>query len=915
MTNFSMRKPVTLLALLFFGMGAFAQHMRIPVSGTWRFKLDPLDKGISEKWHVQQLQGKITLPGTLDDAGIGKQVQADTLKLNKLAMLHLSRRHEYAGAVWYQRAITIPHDMKAARLMLERVIWKTDCWIDDRQVGAQESLIAPQFFDLGTLNAGVHQITLRVDNRKQHDISVNDFAHSYTDGTQIIWNGVIGRMDIIDRLPLMIENVRLFPNLKTGSVEAHINFVPGRTNQKFFVRARIIAGARVVEDTRNIATRGDGALGKKLVIKVKDAQSWDEFNPQLYQLKIDVSNRLGKIIDSKTERFGFRDISSVKGEFQLNGRPLFLRGTLECNIFPLEGHPPMNADGWLKVFKTAKQYGLNHIRFHSWCPPEAAFKAADSLGFYLQIELPLWSLTVGNDIGTLSYLKEEAARIIQNYGNHPSFCFWSMGNELKGDFNWLQDLTKQLKTQDSRHLYTTTTFSFQQGHGKYPEPTDDYFITQYTDKGWVRGQGIFNTKVPDFKTDYSKATEGIPVPLVIHEAGQYSVYPDLEEISKYKGVLEPMNFKTIRHDLRKKGMLGLAAPYLKASGMLSANLYKEEIERALKTSGVGGFQLLDLHDFPGQGTALVGLLNAFWDSKGIITPDEFRLFCGPVVPLLRFDKAAYTNAEAFSASAELANFSDKTIQDQLIWSITGNDKKTLFSGKLNEKPMAVGDRRQIGTFSVDLSSITRAQQLNVTLSLAHSQISNHWKIWVYPSTLPKAPKNVIFTMSADSALVWLKKGANVVLNPDTVTINGVDGRFAPVFWSPVHFPDQPGSMGLLINPEHPALANFPTAYYSDWQWWDLVTRSKTMVTDMLPFQPHPIVRVIDNFFKNRNMADILEFRIGGGKLIICSMDIHHNLAERPVARQLKYSLMSYAGGKDFAPIENLSITDFKKFFK
>ncbi|EHQ26527.1 glycoside hydrolase family 2 [Mucilaginibacter paludis] len=911
-----MRRSLVLFVTLFLSIAVFAQHTRVPVSGTWAFKLDPLDKGIPEKWYSQKLQGRITLPGTLDDAGIGKPVQTDTLKLNKQVMMHLSRKHEYTGAVWYQRTIAIPHNMQAARMMLERVIWNTDCWIDGRAVGTQESLIAPQFFDLGTLKAGVHQITLRVDNRKQHDISVNDFAHAYTDGTQIIWNGVIGNMEIVDRLPLSIEKVQVFPSLKNSSVEANINFVPGRADKKYYVRARILKGLQVVEDTRNIVITGDSLWHTKFIIKVKDARGWDEFNPRLYQLKIDVTNKSGEVIDSRTEQFGFRDLSSEKGQFRINGRQMFLRGTLECNIFPLEGHPPMNAAGWYKVFNTAKQYGLNHIRFHSWCPPEAAFKVADSLGFYLHVELPLWSLTVGKDPGTLSYLKEEAVRIIQNYGNHPSFCFWSMGNELEGDFNWLQDLVRQLKAQDSRRLYTTTTFSFQKGHGKYPEPTDDYFITQYTDEGWVRGQGIFNTNVPDFKTDYSNAIKNIPVPLVIHEVGQYSVYPDLSEISKYKGVLEPMNFKAIRNDLRNKGMLNLAGPYLKASGNLAANLYKEEIERALKTSGVGGFQLLDLHDFPGQGTALVGLLNAFWDSKGIITPEEFRRFCGPVVPLLRFGKATYTNNEVFSASVEMANFSDKTITDQLIWSINDKEKKVLFSGKLDKKAIPVGNGQQIGKFSVNLESITKAMQLEVTLRVVNSStISNHWSIWVYPSTIAEAPKNVIFTTSADSALSWLKKGANVVLNPDTAAIKGVSGRFAPVFWSPVHFPDQPGSMGLLVNPAHPALADFPTANYSDWQWWDLVTNSKTMITDMLPVQPLPIVRVIDNFFKNRNMADILEFKVGIGKLIICSMDIHHNLTERPVARQLRHSLLRYAGGKDFAPISSLSSSDLQIFIK
>ena len=518
-----MRKPLVLVATLLLSITALAQNSRISVSGIWQFKLDSLDKGIEEKWYDRQFEDKISLPGTLDDAGIGHPVVTDTLTLNKAVMMSLSRKREYTGAVWYQRTIKISRDMQAVRLMLERVIWKTDCWIDGRQAGTEQSLSAPQFFDLGGLKAGTHQITLRIDNRKQHDISVKDFAHAYTNGTQIIWNGVIGKMELIDRVPSSIDQVKVFPSLKERLVEAFINFVPGKANQAFFVRARVISGSKTIEDTGNISISAGSPSEKKLTIKVKDAQSWDEFNPRLYQLKVEVYNKTGKLIDSRTEGFGFRDISSVNNELQINGHRLFLRGTLECNIFPLEAHPPMGTKGWLKVFKTAKQYGLNHLRFHSWCPPEAAFRVADSLGFYLHVELPLWTLTVGKDPQTLSFLKDEASQIIKNYGNHPSFCFWSMGNELEGDFAWLQDLVKQLKKEDSRHLYTTTTFSFQKGHGKYPEPTDDFFITQYTDKGWVRGQGIFNTNSPDFKTDYGKAAAGIPVPLVIHEVGQYSV--------------------------------------------------------------------------------------------------------------------------------------------------------------------------------------------------------------------------------------------------------------------------------------------------------------------------------------------------------------------------------------------------------
>lgn len=905
-----MKKIVVLLIIVFTSLAVSAQVKPKSLAGIWQYRLDSLDHGSNKKWYNQTFTSAIKLPGTLDDAGIGKPVQVDTSVMNKDVMLHLSRKHRYIGAVWYQRTINLTSPMSSTRLFFERIIWKTDCWIDGNQVGTQESLIAPQIFDLGSLNAGKHVITIRVDNRKQHDISFNDFAHAYTDGTQIIWNGVIGKMQLLDMSGTKITGVKVFPSLSNHTLKAAIT-LSGAHRGNTYVRLSLLSGTKVITTAKLSLVKINQ---QELTLKTPTIQSWDEFHPRLYRLRTELLDEQGQILDVKTESFGFRNITSAGNQFKINGRLLFLRGTLECNIFPREGHPPMNTLEWLKVFKTAKAYGLNHIRFHSWCPPEAAFQVADSIGFYLHVELPLWSLTVGKDQKTSNYLEEEAQKIIQNYGNHPSFCFWSMGNELEGDFAWLENLVRKLKKEDNRHLYTTTTFSFQKGHGKTPEPADDFFITQYTDKGWVRGQGIFNTNTPDFKTDYSKATEGTAVPLIIHEVGQYSVYPDLKEITKYTGVLRPTNFEAVRNDLRKKQMLGLAPNYLMASGTLAVQLYKEEIERALKTRGVGGFQLLDLHDFPGQGTALVGILNAFWDRKGLITPQEFRNFCGPVVPLLRFSKAVYNNNERLEADAEIANYSDHQIDDEVLWSVSSNNGNVNFHGSLGKKSISIGNGEVAGHLSVDLSSISKACELTVSVRLAKTNYINHWKIWVYPSKVPAEQSDVIFTTAVDSAIHFLQAGKKVILNPNTSAIKGIDGRFAPVFWSPVHFPDQPGSMGLLIDNKNKALADFPTDYYTDWQWWDLVTRSKSIILDKVTTTPTPIVRVIDNFFKNRNLATLVEFKVGSGKLIVCSMDIHHQLSNRPAARQLRYSLMHYAGGADFQPVTKIDSNSLLKLF-
>ncbi len=557
------------------------------------------------------------------------------------------------------------------------------------------------------------------------------------------------------------------------------------------------------------------------------------------------------------------------------------------------------------MFQTARQYGLNHLRFHSWCPPEAAFAVADSLGFYLQIELPIWSLQVGEDPKADGFISDEADRISREYGNHPSFCFWSMGNELEGRFPYLTGLVTRLKQTDKRHLYTTTTYSFQPPHGSWPEAPDDYFVTQQTRLGWVRGQGIFNAQAPAFTDDYSASLVGLPVPLVTHEVGQYAVFPNMAGIGKYTGVLEPVNLIAIRNDLDKKGLLPLADTYLKASGKLAAILYKEELERILRTKGASGIQLLNLHDFPGQGTADIGLLDAFWDSKGILTPDEFRQFCAPVVPLLRFPKATYTNAETFTATAELANFGAGPLTAvKPEWTLRDDTGKQLAGGQLATTTVPVGNGFALGTITAKLTTIKTAKQLTLTVSLRGTPYRNTWSIWVYPATVPDAPADVLITQSTDEAVRALAQGKKVLLNPDYQQLVGVAGKFVPVFWSPVHFPAQATTMGLLCDPKHPALQAFPTDFHTNWQWWDLCTKSTTMI---LPDNSlSPIVRQIDNFANNRQLASLVEARVGEGRLMLCSFDISNNLTNRPVARQLRYRLLTYMNTNAFKPSVALS---------
>ena len=153
----------------------------------------------------------------------------------------------------------------------------------------------------------------------------------------------------------------------------------------------------------------------------------------------------------------------------------------------------------------------------------------------------------------------------------------------------------------------------------------------------------------------------------------------------------------------------------------------------------------------------------------------------------------------------------------------------------------------------------------------------------------------------------MSQGKTVLLNPDYRMLKGITGRFVPVFWSPVHFPNQPSTMGLLMNKNHAAFNDFPTAGYTEWQWWDLCLKSKSLIIDDLDVTP--VVSVIDNFVTNHHLANVFETKVGEGKLLFSSIDLINNLEKRPVARQLRASLLRYMESDAFDPIGNVSMAD------
>jgi len=898
------------LAIQFLLSSCDVKTNEISLDGEWDLLMDSVSNPETLKISGLQYDKKIGLPGTLDDAGFGDPLKIDTI-LTKEVMTNLKRKVSYIGPAYYSKEIEIPESWKdnSISLTMERVLWKSTVWIDDIKIGSENSLTTPHYYDLGQfLSPGKHKITICIDNRRQFNINYADLAHAYTNHTQIKWNGILGDFKLETHSHGYISDLRIFPLTEEGRVSGSV-YMKGEISTTKKLRINIIDPLGKKIASTDIPVNSDELT---FTLETKGTViGWNERHPELYKLEARLLNDQGEELNSLNESFGFRNIDKNNGHIVLNGENIFLRGTLECSIFPLTGHPPMKKEEWKELMLKARNYGLNHLRFHSWCPPEAAFAAADELGFYLQAELPNWSLTYGEDEGVVEFLEEEADRIVKEYGDHPSFVMFCMGNELMGDFERINGLVKKLKESDNRRLYAATAFTFQRDHWGFHEPYDDYYITQWTDSGWVRGQGVFDQYPPRFNHNYDQAIKHVGIPLISHEIGQYSVYPNLNEIEKYTGVLSPINFMAVKKDLEAKGRLEMAEKFTEATGKFATILYKEEIERAYKTAGLSGFQLLDLHDFPGQGTALVGILDAFWDSKGFTSGEEFKEFCSSVVPLLWFDKAVYSNSETFKGEIGMSNYSGVIDKSGMSWSISDENERVLHSGAFQTGIIENGSVSKLGDMEFKLAGVDVPAMLSIELKLEGSSYKNSWQIWVYGEEHSNKTDDVIVTSSFEEAFSYLADGKKVLLSPAAGQIDGIEGKFVPVFWSPVHFPNQPGTMGILCDPEHPVFNAFPTEFHSNWQWWDISKNSKTI--DISEMQLTPLITVIDNFFKNRNLTNLFEVKVGEGSLIFSSIDLINNLDTRPASGQLLSSIVEYMNSNSFHPEETISEEELLEF--
>ena len=835
----------------------------------------------------------------------------------------------------------------------------------------QGTLSTPYIFELTGTAPGEHEFTFLSDNSYPGmPKAAICYSSAATDETQTNWNGILGECSMYTRPQNFIDSLRVYPRAvkkeeknKAGGylLDVCVELAPGAKeiykDTKIVLQSEALAAGEL-ENTQmlteiiscsgeELAEAGTDKQENAKIVEIwfhnlplrKNVKLWDEDEGNLYEVVATLDCGMpaedgGDSTDEYRTCFGIRSFGdNGSGRLALNGRAIFLRGEANCAEYPETGHPPMTIPEWKEMLLKYRSYGINFVRFHSHCEPEAAFAAADELGMLLQPELSHWDPK--DAFGTeesYRYYRAELVDLLKTYANHPSFVMLTLGNELQAQDEGrerMRELVRTAKRMDPTRLYANGSNAFYGEEGCDPE--SDFYTSQSCKDVVIRGtfsgmRGYLNENYPSADRTYDEAMAEIrkeyQKPVFSFEVGQFEVLPDFEELESFHGISDPVNLKLIKKRVEERGLLPTWEKYVEATGELSRLAYREEIEAAMRTRELSGISLLGLQDFPGQGTALVGMMNSHLEPKpyDFARPERFREFFQECRILVKLPHYTYEAGERLIAEVEAANFGKRNIEGVFCWTLAGkksvSENGNCEPAEIKSKNTVIatgedteiticrpGSYTEVGSLDIPLDFVEKNTALTLKVRIGDS--ISAYPIWVYRKTTPVCPENVYETRAFDvKTREILQNGGRVYLSPDAdkeSLPNSIKTQFTTDFWSVGTFADQEGGMGQLIDTEHPIFKEFPTDFHTDWQWWIMATKRAVIL-------PHPMKTIItemDSYAFLRPMAQMIEFRCLKGKVLLSTMELHKS-QQYPEVRALQASIYTYLSGENFEPAEEIT---------
>ena len=945
-----MRTSFVLSCLLALVLAPCYGSPRHPISldGTWQFKLDPQDRGIGEAWYREpdRLDRKIRVPGIWQAQGFGEE--------------RGQLRHDYQGIAWYGRAFTVPFDWQGRKVWLHLggVLRRARIYVNGKEVGNHEGLMTSSKVDLGrTLKPDVsHWLAIRVDNQMRsgkytpkgklpsRPIIEWDYSSPMGAFNHIgNWGGIYRSVYLESTGKVWLDQPRVETDIdgKTVTVFASAQNELRTKSQRFQYQVTILDGNGkiVAHKSSDEDLRRNREKDLSLEVEIPGMHLWSPEEPYLYTAQIRIHSE-GRVLDEVQLRFGMRKFSTRGKKVLLNNQPYYLRGYSVGRGDPIGGMLPVAKGYYLNQFQTAKKYGFNYVRYHSSTPPREAFEAADEVGILLHVELAVmfthWLMP------NKELLSRELERILVSYRNHPSLFALAFGNEfnLERDFHTDAEKTEFLATIDEfYHL------------GKKLAP--HVFI-------------MSNAGYPVFPSDLIASYKGIvtaAVPTLKHESGGYrDSLPDIDLVERFTGVLKADRLAERRRWIEEKGLKKIYPTLRRHSERLQQMVRKWHFEKARSMPEIAGYEFWLLIDSPAdhyKDSWEDGLLNYFGDPKAI-TAQEMRQVNAPTVLLINsgVDDRSFWADEGKSFDVLVSHYDSSNLRNtRLTWKLK-HGEKTLHQGTMEDVQAEVGQVKRLGTVSLPPVELEQASKLDfwVELKGGNFRQTNEWAFWAFPrrhleksegqiilkgvrseylkrrypflieaARIPPTTRLVIASRLDWDVFDYLRKGGHVFLM-------GASNQFDEQV-GVNYFPGSGQSIGTYIDPEHPAMTEYPHASFCDLQFFNLfdggtalrIPESPTLwMTSVGSGTPYgePIAKFADRatpiIWGLRNsggssgggytrLAWLLETRVGEGRLLLSTLRLIENLDDaRPEAAYMFDRLLRYIDSEKFEPRGSIS---------
>ncbi|WP_458461917.1 glycoside hydrolase family 2 protein [Paenibacillus sp.] len=945
-----------------------ARHT-LNLNGTWQFRLNlesdelvqqrklPPSRSENTSWET------IQIPGSWEEQGYGDEPEYERLDT-------WTKIREYEGSAWYAQDVHVPSDDPGCQYVfrLEGVRWTTNLWVNGQYAGQQDSLVNQQNWDVTSLvkQGEVNRVEIHVDNTMKLPLAG---SHIHSLHTATAWGGITGGV-YLDRLPACrVHTLRIQPDAENGAIlvdctvsapanesaramQLHVDIQhpDGTWLDRYSCHVKLSRDADSVMDAADSSEASAVIDQWRLELGTgKSIARWSDESPELYRAVIRLHDGEQEL-DQLEQSFGVRSFATNGKQLELNGTPVYLRGYVDCCIFPLTGYPVWDKEHYIQQFRVARSYGFNHVRLHGWSAPEPFWDAADEEGMLVQAELPHWSRFFEQPDQSapalvLSYLTQELDGLLQSLHRHPSFVMFSMGNELIGPNGHpeLNALVSRAREMDPTRLYTDNT-----GFGQLPAQgrEGDFYIQSLN---WHPPLESACSAVPDTTLDYHAVTRLAEHPVIGHEHAQYTMYVRPQERAKYTGVLRPTWLHPIEESLTRKGMMGDLEHFQQASGTHLVRSLKEAMERIRRTPDAAGVQLLDIRDFPGQGHATTGILDVFWDDKGITTPEEFMRFNADVVLLLSCKERTFYAGESIHMDVRISHYGKAPLEDASIqWRLISDDA-ILTEGEWRIGDVQCGSVMSLGSIVATAPREGAAAfRIEAELQSGDSKrnVANVWHGWSFPFYQPHPGSNrfwntvaelqpflgeahydcvdhidgfqllknreidlVIVQSLTSNVLDYIVNGGSVWLQPAAEELyDSVETKYLPVFWNYLMFATQPGTtMGIYLQDQIPLLGSFPHDGASDWHWYHLVNGTPAICLDTL-LGVKPLIEVVDHFHRAKRLAYAFEAKVGRGRILVSSLPFTNlALMKRPEAAYLFQEILAYLHGDQFRPATSISV--------